>query len=53
MYGSYSFTTSALYGDEWSASRPGRVLYPEKDPPPPYPLDRWLDEPQSLSGHRD
>jgi hypothetical protein len=24
----YSFTTSALYRDEWSASRPGRALPP-------------------------
>jgi hypothetical protein len=26
MYSSYSFTTSALDGGEWSASRPGRAL---------------------------
>jgi hypothetical protein len=30
---SYTFTTSALDGVEWSASRPGRALPPEKDPP--------------------
>jgi hypothetical protein len=28
MYSSYSFTTSALDGGEWSASRPGRALPP-------------------------
>jgi hypothetical protein len=32
-YSSYSFTTSALDGGEWSASRPGRALPPEKGPP--------------------
>jgi hypothetical protein len=30
MYCSYSFTTSAYDGGEWSASRPGRVLAPGK-----------------------
>jgi hypothetical protein len=35
MYSSYSFTTSALDGDEWSASRPGRALPPGKGPPVP------------------
>jgi hypothetical protein len=25
-YSSYSFSTSSLDGDEWSASRPGRAL---------------------------
>jgi hypothetical protein len=29
-YSSYSFTTSALGRDEWSASRPGRALPPNK-----------------------
>jgi hypothetical protein len=33
MYSSCSFTTSALDGGEWSASRPGRALTPEKGPP--------------------
>jgi len=32
-YSSYSFTTSALDGDEWSESRPGRVLPPGKGSP--------------------
>jgi hypothetical protein len=49
-YSSYSFTTSALDGGEWSASRPGRALPPGKDPR--YPLYRRLGGPQSRSGHR-
>jgi hypothetical protein len=32
-YNSYSFSTSALDGGQWSASRPGRVLAPRKGPP--------------------
>jgi hypothetical protein len=32
MYSSYSLLTSAQDGDEWSASRPGRALSPERDP---------------------
>jgi hypothetical protein len=35
MYTSYSFSTSALDGSEWSASRPGRALTPGKGPPVP------------------
>jgi hypothetical protein len=41
MYSSYSFTTSALDGGEWSASRPGRAL-------PPVPIVQeagWAPEP--------
>jgi hypothetical protein len=34
-YSSYSFTTSALDGGEWSASRPGHALPPGKGPPVP------------------
>jgi hypothetical protein len=34
-YSSYSFTTSALDGGEWLASRPGRTLAPGKGPPVP------------------
>jgi hypothetical protein len=49
-YSSYSFTTSALDGGEWSASRPGRSLPPVKGPR--YPLYRRLGGPQSRSGHR-
>jgi hypothetical protein len=40
-YSSYSFTTSALDGGEWSASRPGRAL-------PPVPIGQeagWAQEP--------
>jgi hypothetical protein len=32
-YTSYSFSTSALDGGEWSASRPARALAPGKGPP--------------------
>jgi hypothetical protein len=35
MYSCYSFSTSALDGGEWSASRPGRALPPGKGPPVP------------------
>jgi hypothetical protein len=42
------FTTSALDGGEWSASRPGRALPRGKDPR--YPLDRRPGGPQSRSG---
>jgi hypothetical protein len=31
-YSSYSFSTSALDGGEWSASSPGRALAPRKGP---------------------
>jgi hypothetical protein len=34
-HSSYSFLTSALYGGEWSASRPGRALPPGKGHPVP------------------
>jgi hypothetical protein len=34
-YGSYSFSTSVLHGDERSASRPSRALAPGKGPPVP------------------
>jgi hypothetical protein len=43
MYSSYSFTTSALDRGEWSASRPGRALPPEKGPP--VPIGGWAPEP--------
>jgi hypothetical protein len=33
MHSSYSFSTSALGGGEWSASLPGRALAPGKRPP--------------------
>jgi hypothetical protein len=35
MQSSYSFSTSALDGVEWSASHTGRALAPEKGPPVP------------------
>jgi hypothetical protein len=34
-YSSYLFSTSALDGGEFSASRPGRALAPGKGPPVP------------------
>jgi hypothetical protein len=46
MYSSYSFTTSALDGGEWSASRPGRALPPGKGPPAPLLQEAgWAPEP--------
>jgi hypothetical protein len=45
-YSSYSFTTSALDGGEWSASRPGRTLTPGKGPPVPIVQEAgWASEP--------
>jgi hypothetical protein len=45
-YSSYSFLTSALEGDEWSASRPGRALPPDKEPPVPTVQEAgWAPEP--------
>jgi hypothetical protein len=45
----HAFLISALDGCEWPASRRGR-LYPQGNNP--YPLDRRLGGPQSLSGPR-
>jgi hypothetical protein len=46
MYSSYSFSTSALDGGEWSASRPGRALPPGKGPPVPIVQEAgWAPEP--------
>jgi hypothetical protein len=43
---SHSFTTSALDGGEWSASRPGHALRPGKGPPVPIVQEaRWAPEP--------
>jgi hypothetical protein len=63
MYSSYSFTTSALDGGEWSASRPGRTLPLERGPPVPIvqeaewaPEPVWtqkLEENKSLASARD
>jgi hypothetical protein len=45
-YRSYSFTTSALDGGEWSASRPGRSLPPGKGPLVPIVEEAgWAPEP--------
>jgi hypothetical protein len=41
-YSSYSFTTSALDGGEWSASRPGRALPSRKGPPVPICTGVWV-----------
>jgi hypothetical protein len=44
-YSSYSFLTSVLDGGEWSASRPGRALPPEKGPPVPIGQEAgWASE---------
>jgi hypothetical protein len=43
---SYSFSTSAQDGGEWSASRPGRALAPGKGPPVPIVQEAgWVSEP--------
>jgi hypothetical protein len=46
-YSSYSFSTSALDGGEWSVSRPGRAFLPqEKEPPVPIVQEAgWASEP--------
>jgi hypothetical protein len=45
-YSSFSYLTSALYGGEWSASRPGRAFTPGKEPPVPIgQKDGWASEP--------
>jgi hypothetical protein len=45
-YSSNSFTTSALDGGEWSASRPARALPPGKGPPVPIGHEvEWAPEP--------
>jgi hypothetical protein len=41
-YSSYSFTTSAIDGDEWSASRPGRALTPGERTPGTHCTGRWV-----------
>jgi hypothetical protein len=44
-YGSYSFTTSALDGGEWSASRHGHVLAAGRGPPVPIVQEAgWASE---------
>jgi hypothetical protein len=50
-YSSYSFTTSAVDGGEWSASRPGRALAAGKRPPVPIVQEAgWAPEPVWTSG---
>jgi hypothetical protein len=45
-YSSYSFSTWALDGGEWSASRPGRALAPGKGTPVPIVQEAgWAPEP--------
>jgi hypothetical protein len=45
-YSSYSLSTLALDGGEWSASRPGRALAPGKGPPVPIVQEAgWAPEP--------
>jgi hypothetical protein len=45
-YSSYSFSTSELDGGEWSASRLGRALAPEKEPSVPIVQEAgWAAEP--------
>jgi hypothetical protein len=45
-YSSYSFSTSALDGGEWSASRPGRVFTPGEGPPVPTGQEAgWASDP--------
>jgi hypothetical protein len=41
-YSSYSFTTSALDGGEWSASRPGRVFTPGERTPGTHCTGGWV-----------
>jgi hypothetical protein len=51
VYSSYSFTTSALDGGEWSASLPGRALPPGKGPPVPIGQEAgWAPEPVWTQG---
>jgi hypothetical protein len=45
-YSSYLYLTSALYGGEWSASRPGHALPPGKETPVPIGQEAgWTPEP--------
>jgi hypothetical protein len=41
-YSSYSFTTSALDGGEWSASYPGLAIPPRKGPPGTHRKGGWV-----------
>jgi hypothetical protein len=45
-YSSYSFSTSALDGGEWSASRPGRAFTPGEGTPVPIGQEAgWAPQP--------
>jgi hypothetical protein len=45
-YSSYSFSTSAIDGGEWSVSRSGRAILPGKGPPVPIVQEAgWAPEP--------
>jgi hypothetical protein len=45
-YSSYTFSTTALDGSEWSASLPGHALAPGKEPPVPIVQEAgWAPEP--------
>jgi hypothetical protein len=45
-YNSHSFSNSILDWGEWSVSRPGRALSPEKGPPVPIVQETgWVPEP--------
>jgi hypothetical protein len=52
-YSSYSFSTSALDGGEWSASRPGRAFTTGERTPGTHWRGGWVGpRPQSRSGYR-
>jgi hypothetical protein len=52
-YSSYSFSTSALDGGQWSASRLSSALAPRKGPPVHVVKEYgWTPPPHSRSGHR-
>jgi hypothetical protein len=42
-YSSYSFTTSAVDGGEWSVSRPGRAFTPGERTPGTHWTGAWVD----------
>jgi hypothetical protein len=47
-YSSYSFSTSALDGGEWSASRPGRTFTPGERTPTTHWTGGWVGPRASL-----
>jgi hypothetical protein len=46
----YSFLTSALEGGEWSASRPGRALFPGEWAPGTHCTGGWVGPRAGLEG---